>query len=135
MQYLQKGKLNKFINKNEKLLIDGCHSITSGKNLKDFLKNLNEPIYGVWGMQKNKMPEQFIKIFKNIFTELITLNIPNEINSMNKNNLLKIAKKNNFKASCADNIVEALKKITNKEKKTIVVFGSLYLVGHVLNKN
>ena len=38
-------------------------------------------------------------------------------------------------ADRAPNIQAALKKISSKEKKTIVIFGSLYLVGDVLNKN
>ena len=29
----------------------------------------------------------------------------------------------------------ALKKLSSKEKKTIVIFGSLYLIGDVLSKN
>ena len=34
-----------------------------------------------------------------------------------------------------DNIYEALNTLSSKEKKTIVVFGSLYLIGDVLSKN
>ena len=33
LDYLNKGKLNKKLHKNEKLLVDGCHSQISGKNL------------------------------------------------------------------------------------------------------
>ena len=35
----------------------------------------------------------------------------------------------------APNIQTALKKISSKEKKTIVIFGSLYLVGKTLSEN
>ena len=37
-----------------KLLVDGCHSIASAKNLYNYLKTLKEPVYGILGMQKNK---------------------------------------------------------------------------------
>ena len=67
VQYLAKGKLKKFLRPKEKLLIDGCHSVSSAKNLYDYLKTLKEPVYGIWGMQKNKLPVYFIKSFKNIF--------------------------------------------------------------------
>ena len=60
-------KTKRHLNKNEKLLIDGGHSNASAQNLKNYLKNINGPIYGIWGMQRNKMPEKFINNFKGIF--------------------------------------------------------------------
>ena len=134
VQYLNKGKLKRLLKPNEKLLIDGCHSMASAKNLYNYLKTLKEPIYGIWGMQKNKLPNLFIKSFKNIFKKVITLTIPNEPNAIKANELKLIAKKY-IPADEASNIQTALKKLSSKEKKTIVVFGSLYLIGDVLNKN
>ena len=49
--------------------------------------------------------------------------------------LYKIASKNNFNAIQSKNIKDALKKIETKEKKIIVIFGSLYLVGNALSIN
>ena len=133
LQYIKSGKLRKHLMTNEKLLIDGCHSLTSGKNLNEYLKSLKEPIYGIWGMQKNKMPKKFIGIFKKTFVKLITLTIPNEPNAVTAEKLKSFSHKGNTFTS--KNIYEALKLISNKEKKTIVVFGSLYLVGDILSKN
>ena len=56
--------------KKEELLIDGCHSKKSAENLYNYLKTLKKPIYGIWGMQKNKVPEEFIKSFKKIFKKI-----------------------------------------------------------------
>ena len=134
VQYLNKGKLKKLLKPNEKLLVDGCHSMTSAKNLYNYLKTLNEPIYGIWGMQRNKLPELFIKSFKNIFDKVVTLTIPNEPNAINAKKLKLIAQKY-MPANNAPDIETALKILSSKEKKTIVVFGSLYLIGDVLNKN
>jgi len=134
IQYLTKGKLKKLLRPNEKLLIDGCHSIASAKNLFSYLKTLKEPIYGIWGMQKNKLPDQFIRSFNKIFKKLITVPISNEPNALKVNELKKIGRKY-FLTSTANNVQIALKQITSKENKTIVIFGSLYLVGEVLNKN
>jgi len=134
VQYLSKGKLKKLLKPEEKLLVDGCHSMASAKNLYNYLKTLNEPIYGIWGMQKNKLPELFIKSFKNIFDKVITLTIPNEHNAIKAEKLKLIAQKY-MPADKAPNIQTALKKLSSKGKKTIVVFGSLYLIGDVLNKN
>jgi dihydrofolate synthase/folylpolyglutamate synthase len=134
VQYLRKGKLKKLLRPGEKLLIDGCHSMASAKNLYNYLKTLNEPIYGIWGMQKNKLPKLFIKSFKNIFNKVVTLTIPNEPNAI-KAEKLKIIAQKYIPAEKAPNIQAALKKLSSKEKKTIVVFGSLYLIGDTLNKN
>ena len=134
VQYLAKGKLKKLLKSNEKLLIDGCHSIASAKNLFDYLKTIQGPVYGIWGMQKNKLPELFIESFKNIFKKVVTITIPNEPEALKARNLKSIAQKY-MPAEDAPNIKAALKRISSKEKKTIVIFGSLYLAGSVLSKN
>ena len=134
VQYLNKGKLIKILKPNEKLLIDGCHSIASAKNLYNYLKTLKEPVYGIWGMQKNKLPKLFIRLFKNVFKKVITLTIPNEPNAIKAEELRLIAQKY-IPADKSSSIQTALKKLSSKEKKTIVVFGSLYLIGNVLSKN
>ena len=54
---------------------------------------------------------------------------------MSTNKLHQIALKNNFTADKANSFNEALKKISSKEKKLIVCFGSLYNVGNILSKN
>ena len=135
IEFLDKGNLRKRIMKNEKLLIDGCHSQTSAKNLYDYLKTLHLPVYGIWGMTKNKNPELFIKQFKGIFKKIITLNIEDKSATVSKNLLSSIALKNGYDVETSSNFLEALRKISSKEKKIICVFGSLYLCGTVLNKN
>jgi dihydrofolate synthase/folylpolyglutamate synthase len=134
LQYLTKGKFKKLLKKEEKLLIDGCHSMASAENLYNYLKTLKEPIYGIWGMQKNKLPEQFIKSFKKIFKKLVTVPIPNEPNALSEVELKNIGQKY-MPTVAAKNVTSALRQISNSEKKTIVIFGSLYLIGDVLSKN
>jgi len=135
IDYIIKGKLTKKIHKNEKLLIDGCHSETSGKNLANYLRTLKIPIYGIWAMTKNKDPDKFIKQFKGIFRKIITIPIENESASLSNKLLLKIAKKNNYNSETSKSFEEALKKIASRERKIVCVFGSLYLCGNILNKN
>ena len=135
IDYLDKGRLKRRVFKNERILIDGCHSETSGKNLANYLKTLKVPIYGIWAMTKNKDPNRFIKQFKGIFKKIITIPIENESASLSNEFLFKIAKKNNYNVEISENFNEALKKISSNEKKIICVFGSLYLCGNILNKN
>ncbi len=135
IEYITKGKLIKKISRNEKLLIDGCHSETSGRNLANYLRTLKIPIYGIWAMTKNKDPDRFIKQFKGIFRKIITIPIENEPAALSNQLLFKIAKKNNYNSETSKSFEESLKKITSKEKKIICCFGSLYSAGNILNKN
>ena len=134
-QYLNKGKIKKKLKKNEKIMLDGAHAETDAKNLVNYLKSIMVTKYGIWAMMKNKEPDVFIKQFKKIFKKIITIPIENEQGSMSAKELSWIALENKFKVEKANSFNEALKKVSSKEKKLIVCFGSLYNVGNILNKN
>ncbi len=134
-QYLNKGKIKNKLNRNELIMIDGAHATADAQNLAAYLKNLKISKYGIWAMTKNKEPDLFIKQFKGVFRKIVTMPIENEITSVSTNELYKVAVKNKFKVEKSDNFAQALKKISSKEKKLIVCFGSLYNCGNILNKN
>jgi len=135
IQYISSGKLVKKLYPKEKLLIDGCHSTVSGKNLSDYLKTIKTPKFGIWSMMRNKDPSSFIKQFQGIFEKIYTVPIHGEKNSMSPKTLAEIARKNKISAFPISNFNTVLKKISNKERKTICIFGSLYQCGNVLNRN
>ena len=94
IDYINKGKLRNHLNSNEILIIDGAHSIKAAQNLSEHLKEHNEPIYGILGIQKNRHPEKFISIFKkNNFKKIVTVKIPSLPNSVEADELYKICKK------------------------------------------
>ena len=134
-QYLNKGRIKNRLHKNETIMIDGAHATADAQNLAAYLKNIKIPKYGIWAMTKNKEPDLFIKKLKGVFKKIVIMPIENETNSVSVNKLYKIAVKNKFKAEKSNNFTEALKKISSKEKKLIVCFGSLYNCGNILNKN
>ena len=115
-------------------MIDGAHSPADSLNLYNYLKTIKLPIYGIWAMSKNKEPDLFVKNLKGIFKKVVTMPIENE-NSVNPDLLNKIASQNNIASEVADNFKTALTKISSKEKKLIVCFGSLYNCGNILNQN
>ena len=86
-------------------------------------------------MTKNKEPNLFIKQLKGVFKKIITMPIENELSSVSANKLYRIAIKNKFDSEKSVNFKQALKKISDKKKKLIVCFGSLYNCGNILNKN
>ena len=129
-----KGKLTKNLKKT-KVLVDGCHSNESTKNLARYLRKYKIPVYSIWGSLKNKNPDQLIKNFKGVFKKIITIKIPNEPSAMSSFDLRRIAERNGFQAIDSKNIKQALKKISTNEKKVVCIFGSLYLVGQALSMN
>jgi folylpolyglutamate synthase/dihydrofolate synthase len=134
-QYLDRGKIKTKLQKNEKIMLDGAHAETDAINLANYLRSIKLPKYGIWAMMKNKEPNLFIKQFKGIFKKIITMPIENEQASMSSKELKQIALKNKFNVEKANSFNEALKKISSKEKKLIICFGSLYSVGNILNNN
>ena len=134
-QYLNKGRIKNKLYRNETIMIDGAHAATDAQNLAAYLKNIKIPKYGIWAMTKNKEPDLFIKQLKGVFKKIVTMPIQNESSSVSANELYKVAIKNKFKVEKSNNFKEALKKISSKEKKLIVCFGSLYNCGNILNKN
>ena len=134
-QYLNKGKIKNKLNRNEFIMIDGAHATADAQNLAMYLKSIKIPKYGIWAMTKNKEPDLFIKQLRGIFKKIVTMPIENESNSDSAEKLYKIAIKNKFNVEKSDNFAQALKKISSKEKKLIVCFGSLYNCGNILNKN
>ncbi len=134
-QYLNRGKIRNRLHKNENLMIDGAHATADAKNLAAYLKNIKIPKYGIWAMTKNKEPNLFIKQLKGIFKKIVTMPIEDDTNSVSANELYKIAVKNKFKVEKSNSFTDALNKISSKDKKLIVCFGSLYNCGNILNKN
>ena len=134
-QYLNKGKIKNRLHNNEKIMLDGAHAEADAKNLASYLKSITLPKYGIWAMMKNKEPDLFIRQFKDIFKKIITIPIENEQATMPSRELELIAKKKKLHVEKANNFHEALKKISSRERKLIICFGSLYNVGNILNKN
>ena len=88
------------------------------------------------GMMANKDHKQFIEMFKNKVHSIITLDIPNQINFMQKEKLAEIAHSCGVVAKTENSITSALKSI-GKENNNAIIFctGSLYFAGEILNLN
>ena len=103
-----------------------------------YLRNLNsgKKIIMLLGMMTNKEHKEFIQIFKDRVESIITLDIPNQINFIQKEKLSKIAQSCGIPSKTEVSIVEALKNIADENENAIIFCtGSLYLVGEILNLN
>ena len=135
LEYIKKGKVLKNLYKNELLLLDGCHSETSAKNLAKYLKTIKLPKYGIMSISKNKENYLILKQFKKTFKNLYFVPIENQKNFVHPKKMLDISKKFLKGVYIADNIIDAIEKISSREKKLICVFGSLYLIGNFFEIN
>jgi len=138
LQFIKSGKLRKYVSKNNQILIDGAHNTLAAQVILKYLKNLNsrKKIIMLLGMMSNKEHKKFITIFKNRIHSIIAVDIPNQINFINKKKLSKIAKSCGI-ISKTENSIESALKHASKENDNAIIFctGSLYFAGEILNLN
>ncbi len=129
LQEIKYGKL-KDLCKNNKIFVDGSHNPLGAKVLNKYLNNFNCNKHIIIGMMANKDHNKYMSYFKNI-SSLTTVDIPNQ------NNAIKgIELKNKFpNAQFRRSIQEAINKLNLEENDIVLITGSLYLAGEVLNLN
>ena len=132
LQEIKSGKLKDLI-KNNQLFVDGSHNPLGAKVLNQYLQSLNCKKHIILGMMANKNHNEYIDYFKNIET-LTTVDIKNQPNAIKG---IKLKEKiNNFpNIKYKDSIEEAISSIKLQENDIILITGSLYLAGEVLNLN
>ncbi len=132
LEEIKSGKLKELV-KNNKLLISGDHNPDGARVLNEYLQSLDCNKHIILGMMTNKNHNEYMSYFKNIST-LTTIDIPNQPNSIKGKELKE--KLNSFEnVKYKENIIEAIKSIPVKENDIILITGSLYLAGEVLNLN
>ena len=81
------------------------------------------------------LKHEFLYNFKQV-SEIITVDIPNNKNCITKEDLKKIADNIGIKSETSNSIQEAIKYISNKDQESIIlIIGSIFLIGEVLNLN
>lgn len=136
MQKIEDGKLCSKMKPSNELYLDGSHNVDAAFNLNKTLKNLPEKkLCIIIGMINTKDPAAYIRQFSNCFS-ITTITIPSEENAIPADEL-----KNKLKDQCAEiavssSISEAVKSINEANENTrILICGSLYLAGKVLEVN
>ena len=132
LQEIKVGKLKNLV-KNNKLFIDGTHNPLGAKVLNQYLQSLNCRKHIILGMMSNKDHIDYINYFKDIET-LTTIDIPNQPNSIKGIDLKE--KINSFSnIEYKKSIEEAISSIKLLDNDIIIITGSLYLAGEILNLN
>ena len=132
LQEIKSGKLKELV-KDHKLYVDGSHNPLGAKVLNEYLESLDCNKHIILGMMANKDHNEYMSFFKDIST-LTTIDIPNQPNSIKGGELKD--KLNGFSnINYKESIEDARKSIPVKENDIILITGSLYLAGEVLNLN
>jgi len=132
LEEIKSGKLKDLV-KNNKLIIDSSHNPGGAKVLNEYLQTLNCKKHVIIGMMANKDHEKYISFFKNI-SSLTTVDIPNQPSAISGKKL-KEKLKNYFNIQYKESIQEAIKSVPLKNDDLLIITGSLYLAGEVLNLN
>ena len=132
LQEIRSGKLKKLVKDNQ-LLIDGSHNEDGARVLNEYLQSLDCNKHVIIGMMANKDHEKYISYFKDI-SSLITIDIPGQPNSISGKDL-----KDKFKSipnvQYKESIEQAIESIPLKANDLVIITGSLYLAGEMLNLN
>ena len=103
------------------------------KGLNEYLESLNCNKHIILGMMANKDHNEYMSYFKDVKT-LTTIDIPNQPNSI-KGKDLKDKLNSYTNINYKESIEEAIRSIPVKENDIILITGSLYLAGEILNLN
>ena len=132
LQEIKSGKIKNLI-KNNQLLLDGSHNEDGARVLNEYLQTLDCNKHFIIGMMSNKDHEKYISYFKDI-SSLTTVDIPNQQNAISGKKLKeKFGNVSNVKYE--ENIEKAIKTLSLEENDILIITGSLYLAGEILNLN
>ncbi len=132
LQEIKSGKLKELV-KDHRLFVDGSHNPLGAKVLNEYLESLDCNKHIILGMMANKDHNEYMSFFKDVAT-LTTIDIPNQPNSI-KGKELKDKLNNFININYKESVQEAIKSIPVKENDIILITGSLYLAGEILNLN
>ena len=136
MEKISDGKLGSTIIPSNELYLDGSHNEDAASNLNDTINQLsNKKLCIILGMINTKDPISYLSKFDKI-DALTVITIPNEESAIDSNVLYAELKKYYENVNKADSIQEALANLNNNyQDARILICGSLYLAGKVLEMN
>ncbi len=137
LQEIKDGKL-KQIAKNNTILLDGAHNEIAALSLSKHIKKNygHKKVFMCLAMMANKSHKSYVSYFKDVVESITTLNIVGQKNAISKEDLKSIIDQLQIKSSTSNSIADAINSISDKEKNALILItGSLYFCGEVLNMN
>ena len=138
IQELQTGKLKNVLGSGHPLWLDGAHNAHGAAALVTTLKSLSQQKWIViFGALNTRPPEAFFTQIKPVASTVYTLEISGQPAALSAQELAAAAMSANIPAQPATCLAEALARIkqTALPNTPVIICGSLYLAGQVLEEN
>ena len=134
LQEIKTGKLKELARDN-RLFFDGGHNKNAANSLVKWLESLNKDVHLILGMMKDKDHQEFVNSFKNKIKSLTLIDIPNQDGTISKEDFKSKIQGYISEIKLADSIEQSIILNSNSSAQVILIAGSLYLAGEVLNLN
>ncbi len=139
LELLSHGPLHDYAPLSSEIWLDGGHNPGAAEVLARAMADLEDrvprPLFLIVGMMSTKDAPRFLDYFENLASFVVTVAIPGQPNAYTSDELCAIAHHKGFVAEPADSIEEALELCAQEAEDPvrILITGSLYLAGHVLD--
>ncbi len=130
------------INPDSEVWLDGGHNRAAAEvlaaSMADLEEQLPRPLHLIIGMMQRKKAGEFLEVFEGLCEMVFTVPVPSTNNGWPAEDLAKIAKSKGMRAVFCNNVTVALEASGERarnlgdEPVRILICGSLYLAGHVL---
>ena len=134
LQEIKTGKLKELARDN-RLFFDGGHNKNAANSLAKWLEGLNKDVHLILGMMKDKDHQEFVNSFKNKIKSLTLIDIPNQDGTISKEDFKSKIQDYMPEIKLADSIEQSIILNSTSSAQVILIVGSLYLAGEVLNLN
>ena len=136
MQRLKKGPLTLLANDAE-IWLDGGHNKAAGYALAEALSRLQyRKLFLIVGMLNTKDVAGYMQPLLSQSRRLYGVSIPGEAATMTAKETVDVAIDVGFEALVSENVESAIKEIIKQDQNArILICGSLYLAGNILQKN
>ena len=134
LQEIKTGKLKELARDN-RLFFDGGHNKNAANSLAKWLESQNKDVHLILGMMKDKDHQEFVNSFKNKIKSLTLIDIPNQDGTISKEDFKSKIQGYISEIKLADSIEQSIILNSNSSAQVILIAGSLYLAGEVLNLN
>ncbi len=134
-----KGRLRDLLPDASELWLDGAHNAHGAAALARSLEEMNArrplPLVLVVGMMNTREPVDFLEAFRALEPRVLALTIPGEENAHPASHIAGEARKAGFDARAFRGLGSALDEAAARGAARVVICGSLYLGGYVLDRN
>jgi dihydrofolate synthase / folylpolyglutamate synthase len=138
LERLSQGPLHELVPPGSEIWLDGGHNVAAAEVLARAMADLEDrvsrPLHLILGMMSTKDAAGFLDHFENLASFVAAVDIPDQPNAYAAQELCAIARHKGFYAEPAGSIRQALEFCLKevKDPVRILITGSLYLSGHVL---